>query len=612
VNAKLELARLSDSLLTKGEKVTIFCGAGVSYPSQVPLVYPIISGLLARLGAGDAEIKKIIGAGIPFEVFMELFKEHIDIDPIFELFTNKVPNYDHKVMASLAKAGYCSLIITTNFDTLIEQALEDERLVENTEFIVYAKDEEFATIDWDSKLIKIIKIHGTATHIDSIKIIMSKIASSSVSDNLKEVINQAFSLGAHQNVLVLGYSCSDHFDVTKILINISEPFKNVIFIEHHDTKVEPDSWINEDIRLKKTNNPFKRFEGSIRVNAETKTTLEFIASKLALEPEPVTKIPDFDPNKALDNVFATIPEKKLAMIKSHALGRLLIKSANYVLAENRMKQSLNAALKAKDYFFIAQGYLNLGIINYRLSRPIDAIRMYKFTLRILENHDIKRPERYKKLIKSNTLGNIGNVLYGIRKLRFAEYFQLAALKIATDENFEQLAANSNGNLGIVYFEGHQYSLALKFNTAALTLADKIGDPEGIARHNYNIGCCQIKLNHPRLMHRFFKIALEIFKLIGRADGIAYLDVELGKYYFDKKMHFKARAHLRKAVAAVEHMNGLLIQADCYEYLGDVYAAIDNKQKSLKYYQGCKIICENSDAIWFKQRSQQLKVKIEKL
>ncbi len=52
-------------------EVAVFCGAGISRKSGIPIVQDVLSCLLQRLGASAEEIDLLIRSSLPFEAFME-------------------------------------------------------------------------------------------------------------------------------------------------------------------------------------------------------------------------------------------------------------------------------------------------------------------------------------------------------------------------------------------------------------------------------------------------------------------------------------------------------------------------------------------------------------
>ena len=104
---------------------------------------------------------------------------------ILDIFKGGEPNANHILIARLAKNGYLRTIFTTNFDLLIEKALEKEGLKKKKDFDVYYDEEQFSTIDFDNMqdgIVRIFKIHGSIDNIDSIRTTMSAIASKILSD----------------------------------------------------------------------------------------------------------------------------------------------------------------------------------------------------------------------------------------------------------------------------------------------------------------------------------------------------------------------------------------------------------------------------------------------
>jgi hypothetical protein len=65
-------------------------------------------------------------------------------------------------------------------------------------------------------------------------ITLQQVAAKILSAQRMAVIEHIFSEGAHQNVLVLVYSCSDVFDISPQIAAIREYHKKVIYIDHYE------------------------------------------------------------------------------------------------------------------------------------------------------------------------------------------------------------------------------------------------------------------------------------------------------------------------------------------------------------------------------------------
>ena len=156
----------------------------------------------------------------------------------------------------MAKYGFINTIYTTNFDLLIERALEKEGLKENIDFKVYYREEDFADFDTifkngDSTIIRLFKIHGSvringeAIDLVSIRTTIESISNKALSDQRKNVIRYLFSNVEQDTILFMGYSCSDVLDVNIYISSIENKknSKKVIYLKHGGIEGE---YVNED------------------------------------------------------------------------------------------------------------------------------------------------------------------------------------------------------------------------------------------------------------------------------------------------------------------------------------------------------------------------------
>jgi len=275
----------------KNKEFAVFCGAGISLNSGLPLANTLKQDLLEKLTEDKEDIKKIIGSNLPFEAFMEVLAENSNISKILDIFKNGEPNANHIFIAKLAKTGLIKTIATTNFDMLIERALEKEGLIRGKDFEVYFKEEQFSEIDFDalnkSDKICVFKLHGSIENEESIRTTMKAVASKLLSEKRENVIRYIFSNKSnksHKSVLVLGYSCSDAFDINP-QIKSMENSKSKIFLFFEQTEATQ----IKDIKNSKLNdekeNPFKNFEGYI-IKHVTDRLVEDVWNHLIKENKP--------------------------------------------------------------------------------------------------------------------------------------------------------------------------------------------------------------------------------------------------------------------------------------------------------------------------------------
>lgn len=89
-----------------GKNISIFCGAGISFNSGLPLATDLVKNILAALDIKEADASIILNSNIPFEFFIETIRNEVSVDEILEIFSNGEPNTNHELIAELVKAGF--------------------------------------------------------------------------------------------------------------------------------------------------------------------------------------------------------------------------------------------------------------------------------------------------------------------------------------------------------------------------------------------------------------------------------------------------------------------------------------------------------------------------
>ncbi len=196
-----------------------------------------------------------MNSDLPFESFIQTLADEVNIERILDIFAKGNPNINHKLIAGLIQKGLVKTILTTNFDTLIEKALNNFGLIKETNFQVYSTENEFEKIDWESD---IIKIHGCVSDKEKMAITMELAAKGTNIQNKNSVVSSFFSNTVNPSILVLGYSCSDLFDISPQIESIRDNMSQIFFLEHVFADSEPNL---EDISIKPNKNPFKKFIG---------------------------------------------------------------------------------------------------------------------------------------------------------------------------------------------------------------------------------------------------------------------------------------------------------------------------------------------------------------
>ncbi len=276
----------------------LFCGAGISFNSGIPLAGQIQHEILAEVllrqipkhcswashPLGDDHMKskkrigKILKTKVPFEVIMEAALMR-GCDEILEVFNSRTPNRNHLSIASLTNHGVVKTIFTTNFDTLIEQAMdkavgESEEELKRCSYSVLHESDHVRS--WSgteaSGDVVLIKLHGCISDISSLKTTISKVAERQLADSVRPPLEALLQTGPHDTVVFTGYSFSDAFDINPVIDSIDSSSKQLIWLDHAAKQCDIRSFA--DIR---TPNVLSKFNGW-RIRCDTAEFINCLAT----------------------------------------------------------------------------------------------------------------------------------------------------------------------------------------------------------------------------------------------------------------------------------------------------------------------------------------------
>ena len=199
----------------RGGEATLFVGAGVSAPppSSLPLAAGLVASLIApvleplALPAELARNVESVLVALRPEVITDVLLEHLGMDagrPLLRVLRGR-PNAWHGFLAAALGAGCC--VITTNFDTLLEQAC-DALGARHQTVVGTAVDDDVA-----AKSI-LFKIHGSiGDSLSSIALTVRQVGQG-LSARQTRLLR---ALVENRPLLVLGYSGRDDFDILPAL-----------------------------------------------------------------------------------------------------------------------------------------------------------------------------------------------------------------------------------------------------------------------------------------------------------------------------------------------------------------------------------------------------------
>ena len=462
-------------------ETVVFCGAGISRDSGLPIVNQLVPYILKKLELPLEDIQLILDKDnspkIPFEAFMECIQENSKPGVIFDIYEQGVPNTSHILLAKLLKTGKLKTIVTTNFDKLIERALsmEPNVFIEGIDYDLIFKDKDLESIDWNNDRIRIIKIHGSIDDRESMAITLKQVANQVLSRARFAVIENVFSNGYHKNVLVLGYSSSDIFDLSPQIQAISENHKKVFYVQHADiSKVE-------DIRELQEKNTFKKFNVSRRLYYDTRELIKKIWKSDIINYGPYEqKTSKINWKENVNNWYSqTILESSkvsMYLITINIFGKM----GKFKTYLKYSEQALKIAKEIGDKHMELLCLISIGHIYGNLGENRKAIEYLEQSLKISKEIGVKYGE-------GMSLGSIGNVYHSLSEYRKAIEHYEEALKIAKEIVDKKAEGTWLDHLGVVHNSLGEYRKAVEYLEQALKIAKEIGDKQGEGSRLGNLG-----------------------------------------------------------------------------------------------------------------------------
>ncbi len=551
----------------------IFCGAGISRDSGFPVVNDLVPYVLLTLCTGLDEIlsiwvslKTIANAkqrqhklqqiiakkmkvspevidkiinGLPFEAFMETLRDTSKIDALFEIYDAEAyeprvePNTNHMMLARLVATGKVRTIVTTNFDRLIEKSLEQQGKLAGLDYDVIYREEDFERIDWVQDRCRLIKIHGSIDDKQAMAITLSQVARQELSVARAAIIRQVFRLGDHQEVLILGYSCSDVFDLSPQIEALTDNLKKVCLVQHSDSpKIE-------NIRKQEQKNPFKAFDNSTRLFINTGDLVEALWK--------VTLKATYEDHKTL---------KTTANWKSRV-------QAWYVDSVHTHSGAI------KDII--------LGLILDIICEWRAAIGLYERVLTYVRGHVDGQLERI-------ALGNMGVAYRNLGEYGRAIKFNERSLEISRRIGDVKGEGKILGNMGNTYRNLGEYHKALEFHEKALEISRRIGDVHGEGSDLGNIGNAYCDLGEYRKAIEFYEQALEIFRRVGNVRGECNTLSNIGNAYQDLGEYRKAIGFYKQHLEITRQIGDLRGEGSALNNMGNAYNSLGEYRKAIRLFE----------------------------
>ncbi len=586
-------------LITPDSKLTFLAGAGCSIdpPSCLPAGRAMMDAIIDYTCA-DLEIEGIKKLkNLRFEALVEIVRDQLDkklkIIDYYGLCDK--PNTQHLFLADMINRG--SFVITTNFDFLIEYALQQLGVPDDDIVPVITREDFEEFQDPYEQLEKgkktVYKIHGSTKNIitkkstrDSLIATIKAFGSNKEGENvfqLESFKQPAFAkITENRSLVIMGYSGSDDFDIVPTL-QVLKNLNNIIWINyvHYDEGKELIYKITTDVieepkELDKVDQilvEIKRMNNKVpvyKVNANTHRIVNEI-----LDAKPKLSSEKFSVN-ALDwlGKNITLPSEMMKYYISYKIyWDLDIYDKAMICSEN----SLRIAEELGNLSGKATVLSNIGTIYHAQGNYPKALKRYEEALQIDEQlGDLSG--------KATVLNNIGEIYkaqggYPEALKRYEEALQIEEQL----GNLNEKATVLN-NIGGIHKAQGSYPEALKRYGEALQINDQLGDLNGKATILSNIGGIhKAQGNYPEALRRY-EIALQIDEQLGNLSEKATHLNNIGVIYETQGNYPEALKRYEIALQIDEQLGDLSGKAIRLNNIGSIYDAQGKIPEALKRYE----------------------------
>lgn len=321
------------------KRFILFCGAGISMNSGIPSVVPLLRRLLSKLGCEEDHLQQFLNSSFPFEATMENLNERTSIRSLLKIFDLNNPNANHHLIAWLAKQGFLKVIITTNFDQNIEFALSAAGLLEEKDFFVVSHFEDFKPSDYPDKIV-VLKLHGTIDQPETVLTTISRIANQRNFSLMSRILQEVLQNCSYDDILFIGYSFSDHFDIRPAMMNLDVKEKNAYNIRYQPLEFPEHT---EKVRADEL---FSGFEDATDFHCNVEHIVSSILTRFSLDEIHYTKYTEWE--NILDEWVETKMNTTGFTNGKIYLGYLFLASGFVTLARYYAAQTLPAADESRE------------------------------------------------------------------------------------------------------------------------------------------------------------------------------------------------------------------------------------------------------------------------
>ncbi|MFX0092287.1 MAG: tetratricopeptide repeat protein [Candidatus Hodarchaeota archaeon] len=606
------------------DKFCFFVGSGISLdpPSCLPTGYQITRALLERM-IPEEERTTILalmnperddmqnpGDFLRFEQLMDYIQRGLDPSlRVLDFYAACItPNFNHMFLAQMLLQDH--QVFTTNFDSLIEYALLELGISRKQIFpVIYPQD-------WRArrrrKQYRIFKLHGSLVDLhrqkdcrESLQATLAQISQGKAEllqlESWKQQILR--SLFQNHDVIVMGYSGLDDFDVLPTLWTISSP-KRIFWITHENIPLdEAQIEIIQTKPVASSSNPdrvgqnlllFAKYQTRqptqlFRITVNTKELLKWVWHRYIPH-----HVPIIDSNPCPEEERPLLKHLKVSEPIQWLLTGNIFEDRNLPTQSLKAYQaSLTLAQKKKDKRLQATCLNNIGLHLYNQGQFDEALTHYQQALAIDEQLDDLEA-------KATSLNNIAGVLEAQGRIDEAlKHYQQALIINEEVADLEGKATNLM-NIGSLLYRQGRLKEALNHYQQTLTIHEQLGDLYGKARSLNNMGVLLKTHGKFREALAHYQQALSINEQLGDLKNKAVNLNNIGEL-------FEPQGHLKEALTQYQQALSIFEQFEDVQRvitlsnIGRVLEAQGYPEKALEHYQQALAIIEQKKELHSKPR-----------
>jgi len=543
-------------LITPDAKLTFLVGAGCSMdsPSCLPAGRKMMNAIIDYTCAGS-EIEKIKNIEqLRFEQLVERVTDHLDNElKIIDYYGEcDKPNNQHFFLAEMIKKGH--FIITTNFDFLIEYALQQSG-VSNNEIIPVITEQDFTKYrdpfeQIGNKKKIILKIHGSTKNVINGESTRKSLRTTIRALGLNKKGLNIFQLEAYKqpllkeitqnrSLIIMGYSGSDDFDIIPTLKSLKN-IENIVWINHFENiEIE----VHKVIEINDTPNRILDEEKIIKI---LKILKELKRAKNAKK-------------VYLININTTSMVKELlGDQKADKINKFSIDLKKY------FKENIENPSEFMKYYLSSLIYLDFGMYNEAMFCSEEMVRIIKESV----NSNLKN-----LALSRIAVLNLYREDYTQAKTIFEEI--LSSDDIRSNSNKKLKLQCLLGLASIKQYAGDSIAALDAFNQA-FQIFDELKDLDGKVLTLIRVGAIYTNLKNYDLALDTYESALMITDQSGNLNSKGSVLYHIAKVIYNQEDYETALKYNEKSYKISKELGDLEGQAHCLWLMGSIF----NKVKGI--------------------------------